>query len=125
MGGSRNSGVVLDLLFVGVTRPAMAWGVTYSALLLNFVVTAEMFLVTKQLAWLLACIPIHGIFWLLCKTEPRFVDLLLLWGRTRGPGLLANVRFWGANSYSPLRFDLPDRRSRRRWLWGERMRGRR
>jgi len=124
MSGLRNQGVVLDPLFVGVTRPAMAWGVTYSALLLNFVVTAEMFLVTKNLLWLLVCVPIHGIFWLVCKTEPRFFDLVLLWGQTRGPGLLGNVRFWKANSYSPLRFDLPDREGRRRSLWGEGVRGR-
>jgi hypothetical protein len=29
------------------------------------------------------------------------------------------VRFWKANSYSPLRFDLPNPKGRRRWLWGE------
>lgn len=105
MSTARNQGVTLDPLFVGVTRPAMTWGVTYSALLVNFIVTAELFLLTKNLLWLLVFVPIHGIFWLVCKSEPRFFDLLLLWGRTRGPGLLGNVRFWKANSYSPLRFD--------------------
>ena len=119
MSDERNQGVVLDPLFVGMTRPAMAWGVTYSALLLNGVATAEMFLVTKNLLWLLVCIPIHGMFWLVCKNEPRFFDLLLLWGKTRGPGWLSNVKFWKANSYSPLRFDLPDKKGRRRWVWGE------
>lgn len=109
----RNSGVVWDPLFVAVTRPAMAMGVTYAALLVNGVVTVELFLLTHNLLWLLVCLPIHGVFWLVCQNEPRFFDLLLLWGRTRGPGWLGNVRFWKANSYSPLRLDLPQRSGRR------------
>lgn len=112
-------GITEDPLFAGVTRPAMAMGVTYSALLINGLTTVELFLLTKNLVWMLVCIPIHGIFWLVCKNDARFFDLLFLWGRTRGPGLLGNVRFWKANSYSPLRFDLPNARGRRRWLWGQ------
>ncbi len=112
-------GIREDPLFAGVTRPAMALGVTYSALLINGMTTVELFLLTKNLLWLLVCLPIQGIFWLVCKNDARFFDLLFLWGRTRGPGLLGNVRFWRANSYSPLRFDLPYRSGRRRWLWGE------
>ena len=106
-------------MFAGVTRPAMAMGVTYSALLINGLTTVELFLLTKNLVWMLVCIPIHGIFWLVCKNDARFFDLFFLWGRTRGPGLLGNARFWKANSYSPLRFDLPNAKGRRRWLWGE------
>jgi len=117
-------GIREDPLFAGITRPAMKWGVTYSALLLNGVTTMEMFLLTRNLLWLLICLPIHGMFWLLCKNEPRFFDLLFLWARTRGPGLLGNVRFWKANSYSPLRFDLPGKNGRRRWIWGEVLKGR-
>ena len=113
MSDARNQGIIEDPLFVGVTRPAMAMGVTYSALLINGIATVEMFLLTRNLLWLLVFIPIHGMFLLVCKNEPRFFDLLLLWGRTRGPGLLSNVRFWHANSYSPLRLDLPDARGRR------------
>jgi type IV secretion system protein VirB3 len=112
-------GIREDPLFAGVTRPAMAMGVTYSALLINGMTTVELFLLTKNLLWIGVCIPIHGIFWLVCKNDARFFDLLFLWGRTRGPGLLGNVRFWKANSYSPLRFDLPNKVGRRRWLWGE------
>ncbi len=114
MAGSRNSGVVADTLFAGVTRPAMAFGVTYSALLANAMVTVELFLLTRNLLWLLVCLPVHGVFWLLCLSEPRFFDLGLLWGRTRGPGLLGNGRFWRANGYSALVLDLPARAGTRR-----------
>jgi type IV secretion system protein VirB3 len=110
----RNAGVTADPLFVGVTRPAMAFGVTYSALLVNSVVTVELFLLTRNLLWLLVCVPVHGVFWLLCLSEPRFFDLALLWGRTRGPHLLGNRRRWRAQAYSALALDLPAPSGRRR-----------
>ena len=110
----RNAGVTADPLFVGVTRPAMAFGVTYSALLVNAVVTVELFLLTRNLLWLLVCVPVHGVFWLLCLSEPRFFDLAVLWGRTRGPGLFGNGRCGGRRAYSALALDLPDRAGRRR-----------
>ena len=72
----------------------MRWGVTYSALLVNGVFTMEVFLLTKNLLTLALALPIHGICALLCARDARFFDLLLLWGRTRIPALLANARFW-------------------------------
>lgn len=112
--GNRNQGLVADPLFVGLTRPTMVWGVTYSAMLVNAMLTMEAFILTKNLLWLLTFMPTHGVFYLLCLSEPRFFDLLQLWGRVRLPGLLAgNQRFWRANSYTPLPIDLPDRHGRR------------
>ena len=110
----KNPGVTADPLFVGATRPPMRWGVTYSALLVNGVVTMEIFLLTKNLLALLLAAPIHGVCALLCARDARFFDLALLWGRTRIPALLANARFWRSSSYSPLTLDLPDGRGRRR-----------
>jgi len=112
---NRNQGIVADTLFVGMTRPSMVWGVTYSAMMFNIIVTTESFIVTKNLAWLLAFVPIHGVLYLVCLYEPRFFDLVQLWGRTRLPALISgNLRFWRANSYSPLVIDLPDFSGRRR-----------
>ena len=109
-----NTGLTADVLFVGATRPPMRWGVTYSALLLNGVFTMEVFLLTKNLLMLAIAVPIHGICALLCARDARFFDLLLLWGRTRIPALLANARLWRSSSYSPLTLDPPDMRGRRR-----------
>jgi type IV secretion system protein VirB3 len=92
----------------------MRWGVTYSALLMNGVFTMEVFLLTKNLLTLLLALPIHGICALLCARDPRFFDLMLLWGRTRIPALLANARFWRASTASPLTLDLPSARGQRR-----------
>jgi type IV secretion system protein VirB3 len=113
---SANLGLLADPLFVGATRPPMRWGVTYSALLVNAVFTLEVFLLTKNLLTLALAFPIHGICALLCARDARFFDLLLLWGRTRIPALLANARFWSSSSYSPLALNLPDARGRRRTL---------
>jgi type IV secretion system protein VirB3 len=109
-----NTGLAADPLFVGATRPPMRWGVTYSALLFNLVFTMELFLLTKNLLTLLACLLIHAVCVLLCGRDPRFFDLLLLWGRTRLPAVLGNLRFWRASSYSPLPVGRP--RSREGWV---------
>jgi type IV secretion system protein VirB3 len=111
---TRNPGLTAEPLFVGATRPPMRWGVTYSALLFNLVFTMEAFLVTKNLLTLLLCLPIHAVCVLLCARDARFFDLLLLWGRTRLPALLGNLRVWRASSYSPLALQLPSRPHRHR-----------
>jgi type IV secretion system protein VirB3 len=108
----RNPGLAADPLFVGATRPAMRWGVPYAALLLNLVMTLEVFLLTRNLLTLLLCLPAHGVCMLLCARDARFFDLVLLWVRTRLPAAVANLRFWKASSYSPL--PLPPPRGRRR-----------
>ena len=109
----RNPGLVADPVFLALTRPPMRWGVTYSALLLCAIVAVETFLLTRNLVWLGLYGPLHGLCYLMCLRDPRFFDLMMLWGRTRGPGLVGNLRFWRANSYSPLRLDLPHRSGRR------------
>lgn len=110
----RNQGLTADPLFVGITRPPMRWGVAYEALLLNLVLTMEVFVLTKNLLTLLVAVPIHGICALLCSRDARFFHLMLLWVRTRLPAYLGTARFWGAATYSPLVVDLPDIRGRRR-----------
>jgi type IV secretion system protein VirB3 len=107
---STYPGLTTDPLFLGVTRPPMRWGVTYSALLFNLVFTMELFLLTRNLLVLLVSLPIHGVCALLCVRDPRFFDLVLLWGRTRLPALFANYRLWKASSYCPLTLELPSPR---------------
>jgi type IV secretion system protein VirB3 len=110
----RNTALKSDPLFVGATRPPMRWGVTYAALLFNLVFTMEVFLLTKNLLALLTCMPVHGVFILLCARDARFFDLLMLWGRTRLPAVFGNLRVWQASSYSPLVIDVPSVRGHRR-----------
>lgn len=99
----RNGGVIADPLFVGVTRPAMALGVPYAALLANAFLTMELFLVTRNLLWLLMAVPLHGLAWLVCLAEPRFFDLLGVWGQVRVRAGFGRGRRWRAVGYGPFR----------------------
>jgi type IV secretion system protein VirB3 len=92
-------GVTADVLFLGVTRPALALGVPYSALLANALLTLELFLVTRNLVWLLLGLPLHGLAWLVCLAEPRFFDLLAVRLRVRSAAGLAPGQRFVARSY--------------------------
>ena len=96
------SAVPPDPLFAALTRPPMRWGVTYTALLLNLVLTLEAFLVTRNLLLLGIALPVHGLCVLLCGRDPRIFDLLLLNARTHLPALLASDRRWRAAAYASL-----------------------
>lgn len=109
-----SEGLVADLLFVAATRPPTRWGVPFVALLINMVVTMEIFLMVKNPLVLLIALPIHGVCVLLCARDARFFELALLWAQTRLPGFMANCRAWKGNSYSPLILDPPRRHGRRR-----------
>jgi type IV secretion system protein VirB3 len=112
---SANNGLQADPLFVAATRPPMRFGVTTFGMVLGGIAVIEMFLVTKNLLWLLAYIPIHGVLALLLMTECRFFELLTLCARTKGLNWIkGNPRHWQASSYSPLRHDLSDLKGRRR-----------
>lgn len=109
-----SEGLTADLLFVAATRPPTRWGVPYLALLVNMVLTMEIFLMVKNPLILLLAIPIHGLCFLLCTRDVRIFELGMLWAQTRMPGMLANLVPWRANTYSPLYLDVPDVRGRRR-----------
>jgi type IV secretion system protein VirB3 len=109
-----NADLVLDPLFLGVTRPPMRWGVTYTALIVNMVCTMEIFVLSRNLLTLLIAVPIHGICALLCSRDPKFFELAAAWCRTRLPALVSNYSFWSASSYSPLELDQPTIHGRRR-----------
>jgi type IV secretion system protein VirB3 len=77
----------------------MKWGVTYSGLLMNFMISTVLFLGLNNVLLLLAMIPIHAVMFLICMWEERFFDLLMVYLRTKGgDGLRA---LYGASSYIP------------------------
>jgi type IV secretion system protein VirB3 len=103
MSSDRNPGLIAEPLFVGLTRPPMRFGATYTALMLNGLVTMEAFLVTKNLLTLLVCIPVHGVCALLCLRDARIFELLALWLRARLPSFVGGGAYWRASSAAPLR----------------------
>jgi type IV secretion system protein VirB3 len=109
----RNPGLLADPLFVGLTRPPMRFGVTFSALLVNALITMELFVLTKQLLTLLVALPVHGVCMLACARDARFFDLAMLWIRARVGALLTTWRFFRAASLGPHRLMLGLKASRR------------
>lgn len=86
-----------DQVFVGLTRPQMFAGVTYSFFVLNAVATTELFLVFKSPWVFLAAVVIHLAGYLACLNEPRIFDLWLT-KVSRCPRV-PNYRHWQCNSY--------------------------
>jgi type IV secretion system protein VirB3 len=88
-----------DPVFGALTRPQMFAGVTYSFFVLNGVVTAELFLITKSFWALLAAVVIHVAGYVACMKEPRVFDLWLT--KVARCPRVRNFALWGCNSYRP------------------------
>ena len=88
-----------DTLFVGLTRPQMFAGVTYSFFVANVVIATELFLIFKSV-WVLAiALCLHAFGVILCLKEPRVFDLWL--ARVSRCPRIKNYTVWGCNSYRP------------------------
>lgn len=93
------SGLERDTLFVGLTRPQMFAGVTYSYFVANVVLATELFLVFRSLWVLVAALAVHVGGMLMCIREPRFFDLWLT--KVGRCPRVRNYAFWRCNSYRP------------------------
>ena len=86
-------------LFTGLTRPQMFGGVTYSFFVINVVLAAELFLISKS-PWVLPiALILHSIGAGLSLREPRFFDLWIT--RVSRCPRVRNFRVWQCNSYRP------------------------
>jgi type IV secretion system protein VirB3 len=74
-------------------------GVTYSFFVLNGVLTAEIFLVTRSFTAFGAALAVHGIGYLACLREPRVFDLWIM--KVSRTPRVRNWQRWGCNSYAP------------------------
>jgi type IV secretion system protein VirB3 len=88
-----------DIVFGALTRPQMFAGVTYSYFVVNAVVTAELFLLTKSFWVLLLSGVIHMVGTMACLKEPRIFDLWLT--RISRAPRVRNWSVWRCNSYQP------------------------
>lgn len=93
------SDIQRDQLFVGLTRPQMFAGVTYSYFTANAVIATELFLVFRTPWVILAAILIHFAGVILCVREPRFFDLWL--NKVGRCPRIRNHAIWRCNSYRP------------------------
>lgn len=68
-----------DMLFLGLTRPAMFLGVSSSVVALNFLINMFIFVLTSNFLFPLIVMPIlHGAGYVLTQKEPLFVDLFMV-----------------------------------------------
>ena len=90
-------GLDRDVLFVALTRPQMLLGVSFTYLIVNGIVTTELFLLFKSIWVLAVAMVVHLIGWLGSIRDPRFFDLWLV--KVQRCPRVRNFRIWGCNSY--------------------------
>ncbi len=74
MSGQLNA----DPLFLGLTRPPLLLGVSYTFAALNGIISLLAFVITSNFFYLLVLLPgIHGVGWFICLKEPRAIELLI------------------------------------------------
>lgn len=74
MSGTINA----DPLFLGLTRPPLIIGVSYTFAALNGILSLLAFIVTSSFFYLLVLLPgIHMIGWFICLKEPRAIELMI------------------------------------------------
>lgn len=88
-----------DSLFLGLTRPPMLFGVSYTLATLNAMISLLAFVITSKFFYLLVLLPsIHAICWMLCLKEPRAMELFLI--RNSKCSICRNRMYHGGtNSY--------------------------
>ena len=92
-----DTGLVRDTLFVGLTRPQMFAGVTYSFFVVNLVLSTEFFLLFKSGWVVLFALLVHAAGFVACLRDPFIFDLWLV--RVSRCPRVRNYRFWRCNSY--------------------------
>ena len=86
-----------DPLFMGLARPTMIMGVSFMYFVLNAMTTTIMYIDTKSFYSPLVGVVLHFFGFLLCKSEPRAVELWLIRMRF---GYLSWNRFYHHNTNS-------------------------
>lgn len=70
-----------DTLFVGLTRPPLLFGVSYTFTLLNFFICMMLYVATNQFKYLGIMFPVHAIGYYICSKEPLFLELFIVRGQ--------------------------------------------
>ncbi|MFY9589815.1 VirB3 family type IV secretion system protein [Rickettsia endosymbiont of Halotydeus destructor] len=87
-----------DPLFVGLTRPAMIFGVSIKFAALNMITSMTLFIWNNGISVLFMAGILHLIGYVICFKEPRFIELYL--NKLSRTSQCPNKFYYGANSYS-------------------------
>lgn len=88
-----------DSLFVGLTRPPLLFGVSYTFALLNGLVCLMLYVMTSEFKYLVIMFPIHFLGYYLCSKEPLFIELFMI--KSSKFSRCKNRFYHGADSYDP------------------------
>ncbi|MFZ8864699.1 MAG: VirB3 family type IV secretion system protein [Rickettsiales bacterium] len=91
------SQIKTDPLFLGLTRPATVFGVTYPFAVLNGFTCLLYFIVSNDFKGFLALPFFHAIAYMICAKEPLALDLIMMKGAKCTK--CRNKAHFGANSY--------------------------
>jgi type IV secretion system protein VirB3 len=86
-----------DPLFVGLTRPNLIFGVSLKFAMLNMMISVVSFIQTSNIRIILVALLMHGIGYVLCFREPRFMELYIT--KFSKCNKCPNRQYYGANSY--------------------------
>ena len=86
-----------DPLFVGLTRPTLIFGVSIQFAMLNMIVSVVGFIQTTSFRIVFIAFVIHGIGYILCFKEPRFMELCT--NKFSKCNNCPNKMYYGSNSY--------------------------
>ena len=92
--------VMSDPLFVGLTRPPLLFGVSYTYFVVNAMISLIGYIGTSDFRFLMIALPIHMIGYYLCSKEPLFIELFKV--RAEKCNRSSNKFYHGANSYDPF-----------------------
>lgn len=96
----KSIAINIDPLFVGLTRVPTILGVPYAAFVLEVIVAALINIAMGNPLYVVAVLPMHGVFYLISAKDPGIFAEVGVWLRTSGNCL--NKRFWDGVSFSPL-----------------------
>lgn len=88
-----------DVVFSALTRPQMLLGVPYSVLVINVIVTAELFLIFRSVLIVGVTLALHLAGAALTARDARLLDVWLV--RLRCTPRVRNFKAWRCNSYRP------------------------
>lgn len=91
------SNLSTDPLFVGLTRPTLIFGVSIQFAMLNMIISVVGFIQTTDIRIVVVAGFIHGIGYILCFKEPRFMEIYK--NKFSKCNQCANKMYYGSNSY--------------------------
>ena len=91
--------LIVNPVFVGLTRPATVLGVTYITFVIEFVGVAFVFLATANPLWLALLVPVHGLMYMVSAQDQARASNWMLSVITKGRCL--NRLYWRSSTFSP------------------------